>query len=156
MRSLTSGGKHIWFALPEYGQLVRNSTSKFAAGIDVRGVRVFESDDPRFDGYLRVTVDRPGDHSDYRICLVELDERGRPTGEPLAGFDPRYACLDFSFKAGCTSSLDCEPTDGCPEPERSRCSCSRSRRFPPRVASPHRPNQLAQCEEAVAGDFLPN
>lgn len=88
-------------------------------GIEVQGLRIFESDDPRFDDYLQVTVDRPGDHADYRICLVELDERGRPTNEPLAGFDPRYACIDFNFKSGCPSSLDCAPTDVCPEPDRS-------------------------------------
>jgi hypothetical protein len=87
--------------------------------IRVRDLAVTRSDDPRQDDYLQVTVDRPGDFSTYRICLVQTDERGRPTDEPLAGFDPRYACLDFTFKAGCASDLDCAPVDLCPPPPRT-------------------------------------
>ena len=46
---------------------------------------------------MELTVNKPGDFSDYTLCLVELDPRGRPTDEPLRGFDPRFACISFSF-----------------------------------------------------------
>jgi hypothetical protein len=72
--------------------------------------------DEGLDDRLIVTVDRPGDFSTYRLCVTALDEAGRPTGKPPAGFDPRYACLCFSFKAGCPSDLDCAKEDPC-EPE---------------------------------------
>lgn len=70
--------------------------------------------DPERDDCLRITVDRPGDFSRYSLCLVELDERGCPTGEPLQGFDPRYACLPLNFKIGCPSDLDCKGERICP------------------------------------------
>ena len=66
------------------------------------------------DDQLLVWVDKPGDFSTYTLCLVALDKQGHPTGEPLPGFDPRYFCLDFSFKAGCSSDLDCKTPEGCP------------------------------------------
>ena len=65
-----------------------------------------------------LTVDRPGDFSTYKVCVVELDEHGHPTYQPLSGFDPRYACLEFSFKAGCPSDLDCKPQPLCPPEKR--------------------------------------
>lgn len=87
--------------------------------IRVTDLRAQRSTDPRYDDCLEVTVDKTGDFSTYRICLVDTDEIGRPTEEPLDGFDPRYACLDFSFKAGCPSSLDCKPNEICPPPDRT-------------------------------------
>ncbi|MEO5931770.1 MAG: putative baseplate assembly protein, partial [Candidatus Kapaibacterium sp.] len=65
------------------------------------------------DDCMKVVVDRPGDFSTYTLCVVETDESGRPTGKPLQGFDPRYSCVEFSFKVGCPSDLDCLPTP-CP------------------------------------------
>ena len=35
---------------------------------------------------------------------------------PMPGFDVRYATLEFSFKAGCPSELDCAVITACPEP----------------------------------------
>jgi hypothetical protein len=67
---------------------------------------------------LEVTLDRPGDPSAYRICAVELDERGSPTGRPYPGLDQRYACADVSFTVDCASTLDCAPVDDCPPPSR--------------------------------------
>jgi hypothetical protein len=85
-------------------------------------------EDPERDDCMQVWLDRYGDFSAYTLCLVEVDEHRRPilAGErrgrrkyrPLDGFDPRYACLEFSFKAGCPSDLDCKPQDICPPPER--------------------------------------
>jgi hypothetical protein len=82
--------------------------------VRVTGIRLCRVDDPERDDCLHVSVDRPGGFSPYRLCLVEVDTCGRSTGKPFHGFDPRYACLEFSFKAGCPSDLDCKPERICP------------------------------------------
>jgi len=64
--------------------------------VTVTGVDLHPADDPRHDDVAVVHVDRPGDYSTYRLSLVGLDD-----------VDPRYAALDFSFKANCPSDLDC-------------------------------------------------
>src|SRR5262249_47207815 len=45
---------------------------------------------------------------------VKVDANGRPSDEPLEGFDPRYAQIEFTFKIGCPSDLDCAPDTSCP------------------------------------------
>jgi hypothetical protein len=89
--------------------------------VKVTGVFVRRSVDPDHDDCLIVQVDAPGDFSTYELCLIELDGRGRPTGRPFPGLDPRYVCLCFTFKAACPSPLDCAPGEPCaparpPEP----------------------------------------
>ena len=83
-------------------------------GITAVHVKLCADDDPDIDDCIQVTVSQPGDASCYRLCLVEADARGRPTDVPLAGLDPRYACIDFSFMAGCPSGLDCAAAPTCP------------------------------------------
>ncbi|HMA45876.1 MAG TPA: putative baseplate assembly protein, partial [Frankiaceae bacterium] len=87
-----------------------------------RPVRVVQLDvcrteDPERDDCLTVDVDRPGDFSCYRLQVVATDERGRPTGASRPDFDPRFCEIDFSFKAGCPSELDCRPVPGPSPPE---------------------------------------
>jgi hypothetical protein len=84
--------------------------------IRVVGIDVCPNQDPERDDCLRVDLDRPGDFTCYELCVVALDEAGRPTGSPHPGFDPRYACLSFGFKAGCPSDLDCLPLPCPPAP----------------------------------------
>ena len=83
-------------------------------GITALAVRLCADDDPEIDDCLQVTVSQPGDASCYQLCLVEADAQGRPTGVPLAGMDPRYACVSFSFMAGCPTGLDCAAAPACP------------------------------------------
>jgi hypothetical protein len=83
-------------------------------GIRVIDIDVCRNEDPERDDCLHVRVDRPGDFTCYELCVVALDDDGRPTDVPHPGFDPRYACLSFSFKAGCPSDIDCAPLR-CPE-----------------------------------------
>ena len=83
-------------------------------GITAVAVRLCADDDPEIDDCLQVTVSQPGDASCYQLCLVQTDARGRPTGVPLAGLDPRYACVSFSFMAGCPTGLDCAAEPACP------------------------------------------
>ena len=94
---------------------------RIEGGARVRGIRVeeitlCETEDPDSDDCMKVEVDRPGDFSTYTLKLVGED------GGPLEGFDPRYAQVDFSFKANCPSEMDCAPAVDCykepaPEPD---------------------------------------
>lgn len=72
-------------------------------------VEINSAHDPDLDDCLRITLDKFGDFSTYQLCLVDP-----PTGKAMAGLDPRYACLDFTFKIACPSDLDCKPDCGCP------------------------------------------
>lgn len=89
--------------------------------IEVVKIRLCRIDDPERDDCLKVFVDKPGDFSTYTLKLVNA-YGGRPSDEPFDGFDPRYAQIDFSFKANCPTDLDCRTETLCapeprPEPE---------------------------------------
>lgn len=89
-----------------------------AGGRRVTDIRVIDIDVCRvagkdLDDCLTVTVDQPGDFSDYTLKIVELDKKGHPTNRPLRGFDRRFAQIVFSFKVGCPSDLDCLPQSAC-------------------------------------------
>ncbi len=88
-------------------------------GIKVTGVLVQRPEDKTLDDSMEVTVDQAGDFSVYQLCICALDQRGHATGAPLDGFDQRYACVEFSFKAGCPSDLDCHAPMVCPPPKRT-------------------------------------
>jgi hypothetical protein len=85
-----------------------------ARAVRVIDIRFCYQDDPELDDCLQVYVDRPGDHSKYRLCIVEVDENGEPTDQPFHGFDPRYSCLEVDFKVGCPGDLDCKAENSCP------------------------------------------
>jgi hypothetical protein len=70
-------------------------------------VRVCREEDQELDDCLLVQVDQPGDWGDYQLCLVNLDERGRPSQTPLSGFDARLSCLPLNFKVNCPTGQDC-------------------------------------------------
>lgn len=93
---------------------IRIEGGRRVTAIKVVDIRLCIEDDPDLDDCLRVFVDRPGDFSTYTLRLVNADASGRPGTTPLKGFDPRYAQIDFSFKAGCPSDLDCKADDSCP------------------------------------------
>ncbi len=89
-----------------------------SGGQRVTDIRVIDIDVCRvggkdLDDCLTITVDQPGDFSEYVLRIVELDKKGHPTNRPLRGFDRRFAQLVFSFKAGCPSDLDCLPRSAC-------------------------------------------
>ncbi len=97
---------------------VRIEGGRRITDIEVVGLELCSHDDAEADDCMKITVDKPGDFSLYTLRLVELDEEGRPTDEPFAEMDRRYAQLQFSFKEGCPSDLDCKPREVCPPPER--------------------------------------
>jgi predicted phage baseplate assembly protein len=94
---------------------------RIAGGLRVRDIRVegvslCELEDPDLDDCMKVEVNKRGDFSSYTLELVS--ERGGP----LEGFDPRYSRVEFSFKTGCPSEVDCAPAADCrkepaPEPD---------------------------------------
>src|SRR5229473_877114 len=93
----------------EGGRRVRN--------IQVLEVQVDREREPDVDDSMDITVDKAGDFSTYTLCLVEpkgYDAQGRPIYEQFPGVDLRYGQVDFSFKAGCASHLDCPTPLVCP------------------------------------------
>ncbi|GAA1913740.1 putative baseplate assembly protein [Streptomyces durmitorensis] len=91
-----------------------------ALAVQVDDVDVRRAEGPGADDCMVVRVTAPGDYSTYTLRLVVADERGRPTDRPLPGLDPRYARLEFSFKANCLEGpfggLDCKTEPVCDEP----------------------------------------
>ena len=85
-------------------------------GIRVETVDACADRDPDAEACVRLTVDRAGDFSAYRLCVVRADQHGHPGQEPLPELDPRYACAEFTFKQNCPSVLDCAPVASCPPP----------------------------------------
>jgi hypothetical protein len=88
---------------------------------DVRAidVHVHRQADPTLDDYLEVEVSQAGDASEYVLSLVKLDDQGRQTDAPMDGFDPGFASVCFTFKAGCPTDLDCKTPQVCPPPPRT-------------------------------------
>jgi hypothetical protein len=87
--------------------------------VQITDLRVIRQKDLTLDDYLEVEVNKSGDFSPYTLSAVEVDDRGRPTGKPMAGFDKRYSKVTFSFKASCPSDLDCKLPCSCPPPQRT-------------------------------------
>ncbi len=73
--------------------------------VQIEAIDVRREESGYFDDYMLVEVDKPGDYSTYTLTLTRLEK-----------IDPRYASVEFSFKANCPTDLDCAPSCGC-EPE---------------------------------------
>lgn len=78
--------------------------------IGVLAVACAHDDDDERDDCLHITLDKYGDFSTYRLCLVDPAD----PAQPLPGLDPRYACLAFSFKTDCPNPFDCAPAPCAP------------------------------------------
>jgi hypothetical protein len=87
-------------------------------GVRATKVLVRHNSDVTLDDSMEVTLNKYGDYSVYTLRLVELDANQKPTDKPMAGFDPLYSSVSFSFKAGCPSDLDCKSPHICPPPVR--------------------------------------
>ena len=82
-------------------------------GESVTGIRVVAVEPmPGAANTLRIRVERAGDFSTYTLLLRANDT----TDEPPPGVDPALARIDFSFKAGCPTTSDCQPVACCPTP----------------------------------------
>ncbi|MEO8971027.1 MAG: hypothetical protein ABI406_05420, partial [Ktedonobacteraceae bacterium] len=96
---------------------IQISGGRRVINIHVLKVTVHRNKNSELDDYMEVSVDKVGDFSTYTLSLVEqagYDKQGSPIYRRLHGFDNRYASVDFSFKAGCPSDLDCKSDDSCP------------------------------------------
>lgn len=102
--------------LPANVQIADAAGARAIAVTDV--ARCHQADRER-DECVMVLLERAGDYGAYILRLVDLDAAGKPTDQPLSGFDPRYAQLTFRFAAACPGDLDCapEPPAAAPEPE---------------------------------------
>jgi hypothetical protein len=95
---------------------------RIEGGQRIRDIRVLEvtidrNEDPDLDDVMRIRVDRAGDFSTYTLCLYALDpQTGRVLESAPADFDPRYACVCFSFRAACANGVDCVSPDLCDPP----------------------------------------
>jgi hypothetical protein len=113
---------HLFHKAPES---LTTANVRIMGGRRVRDIQVVElrvegDEDSKAEPCFCVTVDRPGDFSTYKLCLVALDKHGRPTSDPLPDFDARYACAEFNFKVGCPSDLDCKTEAVCPPEKRDK------------------------------------
>jgi hypothetical protein len=77
------------------------------------GLSLHIPEDRSIDGCLRIEVDKLGDFSPYTLRFVNLNSQGS------LHLDPRYAQLQFNFRAGCPTDLDCSAQPLCPPEERT-------------------------------------
>jgi hypothetical protein len=83
-------------------------------GIRVSGISPHRHGDAEIDDSMEVRVDKPGDFSTYTLKLVAVDPSDIPTTQPMAGFDPIFSKVDFTFKGGSASDFDCLVKKSCP------------------------------------------
>jgi hypothetical protein len=96
---------HFFSDFPE-GLEPRNfriSGGRRVQDVKVTAVEFDASHDEDLDDCLKLTLNHPGDFSRYSLCLVDVP-----------GIDPRFACIEFSFKTGCAGDLDCGDMAPCP------------------------------------------
>lgn len=115
---------HFFGSVPETLTL---ANIRIEGGRRIREIRAVEiniehTEDPELDDCLCIKLDKIGDFSIYRLCLIEPLVQSNSVNaqvindsrdQPLRGFDPRYACVDFSFKVDCPSDLDCNTIPEC-------------------------------------------
>jgi hypothetical protein len=83
-------------------------------GIRVTGITMHRQKDPALDDSMEVRVNHPGDFSTYTLSVATVDALGQPTSQPMQGFDALFSSVDFTFKGGCATGLDCLPQKACP------------------------------------------
>lgn len=88
------------------------SGGRRTTGITVTEVKQGPKADQELDACLIVTVDRPGDFSDYTLSLIDEPDN--------LAIDPRYRSVTFSFKAGCPADTDCKDVATCPPDDPGR------------------------------------
>jgi hypothetical protein len=92
--------------------------------LQVLGIEICRTEEDDRDDCMRILLDKCGDFSTYRLCLIEVNEKGEPVFDtdkqdhkhyrPMPGFDPRYACAEFSFRESGPTDLDCALEPECP------------------------------------------
>jgi hypothetical protein len=121
---LEDGSLRVFF-LKRPPQNLTPDNIRIEGGVRVTGIKAVkirfcrQLHDDR-DDCMQVFVERTGDFSTYRLCLVEpcQDAGGKKT-KPLSGFDVRYSCASFRFCSENASDLDCKQTSVCLPPART-------------------------------------
>lgn len=102
------------YLLGKFHGVVNKENVRIDGGVRVKGlvathvklVPGLREDD---DAILEITVNQWGDFSTYTLYVVKGDEYNRPGTEPLLGFDPLYAKVDFVFHGAAPTSPACAP-----------------------------------------------
>ncbi|MGH8083213.1 MAG: putative baseplate assembly protein [Lysobacter sp.] len=89
---------------PQLNRYLRIEGGTRTTGIQIVDIDPHVSDEPDVDDWLLIRLDRRGDHSRYRLQVIDVQ-----------GLDPMYSNAEFSFKVGCPSDLDCKPAQACIE-----------------------------------------
>lgn len=103
------------YLLGKFHGVVNKENVRIDGGVRVKGlvathvklVPGLREDD---DAILEITVNQWGDFSTYTLHVVKGDEYTRPGTEPLPGFDPLYAKVDFVFHGAASASPTCAPS----------------------------------------------
>jgi hypothetical protein len=95
--------------------VVNESNVRIDGGVRVKGlvathVKLVQGSRKDEDDVLAIMVNQWGDFSTYTLHVVKGDEYNRPGTEPLPGFDPLYAKVDFVFRGAAPASPACAPT----------------------------------------------
>lgn len=90
---------------PDLPRHLRLEGGRVGRPLTILDVDPHVGDGPDRDDWLIVRLDKRGDHGTYHLYL-----------EDVAGLDPMYASVAFSFKVGCPADLDCASAAACVEP----------------------------------------
>lgn len=94
--------------VPPGGAKLTPLNFRVEGGVRVTGIRVLAA--LTLGDAVTLTVSARGDFSTYTLRLVTSD-----TSDAVpAGYDPRLASIEFSFKANCPSEFDCADQPACP------------------------------------------
>ncbi|MBS0150798.1 MAG: putative baseplate assembly protein [Nitrospira sp.] len=103
------------YLLGKFHGVVNKENVRIDGGVRVKGlvvthvkpVRGSRNDE---DDVLEIRVNQWGDFSTYTLHVVKEDEYNRPGTEPLPGFDPLYAKVDFVFRGAMPAGPTCAPS----------------------------------------------
>jgi Baseplate J-like protein len=103
------------YLLGKFQGVVNPENVRIAGGVRVKDlvathVKLVRGSRKDEDDVLEISLNQWGDLSTYTLHVVKGDEYNRPGTEPLPGFDPLYAKVDFVFHGAAPTSPACAPT----------------------------------------------
>lgn len=104
----------VYFLKPLASDALTEKNVQIEGGDRIRNVAVVSTviGTEAQSNVLTVTVDKPGDFTNYTLRLVP------DATHPLNNFDPLLKTVNFSFKVNCPSDFDCQTKQDCPpEPQ---------------------------------------
>lgn len=85
-------------------------TDGLTGGVRITGLKVIKIEPGPTAASVRLTLDRYGDFSRYRLVFTD-----GVSDAPPANFDHALASVEFSFKADCPTDFDCLPAQPGPD-----------------------------------------